>query len=424
MGQRGANAMEPVFLPKGFLERIETTLSKMNRSLESIERRMDALEDKVKELPDHVWTSLDVNSTEQQPSHVLKAAIKSFADSVLQSVDASSPPVQSSQPRQSQKLQDGRASSMNPRTQSETWVSLAKQKAQAPPKPTSSTSALQKQKKDHRTEDELMNVPALHFRWPDDSIRRVPPGCAEPHMGPFRLLKQRDLSTSSCRVQMSQARGVMKKLVDLAVSRGIASSGAELEEMPRFKCMAVFDQVYAILSTPEAEDILTEPLRADRAVAYPYRHVYELLVKDKHKTGSTSMETLAPRTQPSARWFHGLFHPQLRRRCGYTGTKATRQMKSDPFVIFAVAIALVLMEHITDIALERGFAQSVEDLDGMDTTQLEHLFDNAFELVLDGGKGDGSGARLAKKAAKYTYTTVYHTMAPSTSKKRSRGGVI
>ncbi|CAK4104018.1 unnamed protein product [Aphanomyces euteiches] len=347
---------------------------------------------------------------------------------------------------------------MNLRTQSKTWVSLAKQKAQAPPKPTSSTSALQKQKKDHRAEDELMNVPALHFRWPDDTIRRAPPGwhfpmttsramweswfqgCAEPRMGPFRLLKQRDLSTSSCRVQMSQARGVMKKLVDLAVSRGIASSGAELEEMPRFKCMAVFDQVYAILSTPEAEGILTEPLRADRTATSPYRHVYELLVKDKHKTGvdvngnacakdaaeCTMVPWAFPSTTTKAMWLYW-----------YKGDAANeigpfRHLRSRDVERFAndrrqrklLSSARVLMEHITEKALERGFVQSVEDLDGMDTTQLEHVFDNVFELVLDGGKGDGSGARLAKKAAKYTFTTVYHTMTTSTSKKRPRGDVI
>ncbi|RHY48969.1 hypothetical protein DYB38_008438 [Aphanomyces astaci] len=309
---------------------------------------------------------------------------------------------------------------MNPRAVPDTWVSLAKQRAQAPPPPpnpprrkapSSALAAL----------TILSDVPDLHFARQDGSFRRAPEvwvlpmttsrvmweywfqGCMEPRMGPFRLLKQRDLSTASNRVQISQARGVMKK------QQHLVASAVHAEEMPQFKSMAVFEHAYAVLSTPAALAHLSDMLAPDRAAIYPYRHVYELLIKDRHKFPSTTSLVMW------MHWFKGdpahdigpFRHLRSRDVDRFANDRRPRKLLSS---------ARVLMEKLVDVALDAKLVMSVEDLDDMDEGSVEGVFHEAFARLM-ADSGVNSSNHGANKMHKYTYTTVYHMMTPSQRKR-------
>ncbi|KAF0697148.1 Aste57867_12142 [Aphanomyces stellatus] len=454
---------------------MEATMLRTDRALESLHRRVDALERNMNSIPHRVWACLDANLRPPpsgiEPSHVLKVAMKSFADSIVRSVvdNPQGSAVQSSVAATSRR-QDGRIGSLNPRAVPDTWVSLAKQKGHAPPppkqqpqpSPTSTTpppptpsqmpppppAGTRTSATPPPIDDNF--VPELHFKWADGSIRRAAQdwsfpmttsrvmweywfqGCAEPRMGPFRNLRQRDLSSASNRVQISQARGVMKKLVEIAVAHRFVGSPEEIEEMPRFKCMAIFDQAYGVLGL-DGNEYLTEPLRPDRAAVYPYRHVYELLVKQKHKTGldvhgnvctedatdCAMVPWLFPSTTTKAMWVFW-FKGDAEHEIGpfrHLRSRDVDRFANDRRPRKLLSSARVLMERLIDIVLSNRLAESIEDLDEMDAAGLEAVFLQAFERLLDDGTGNGKA--LAKKALKYTYTTVYHTMTPA-QRKRAR----
>ncbi|RQM30677.1 hypothetical protein B5M09_002115 [Aphanomyces astaci] len=286
---------------------------------------------------------------------------------------------------------------MNPRAVPDTWVSLAKQRTQAPPPPPKPPTPNPPRRKAPSSAlaapTILSDVPDMHFAWQDGSFRRAPEvwvlpmttsrvmweywfqGCMEPRMGPFRLLKQRDLSTASNRVQISQARGVMKK------QKHLVASAAHAEEMPQFKSMAVFEHAYTVLSTPAALAHLSDMLAPDHL-------------------------PLPPRGDP-AHDIGPFRHLRSRDVDRFANDRRPRKLLSSD---------RILMEKLVDVALDAKLVMSVEDLDDMDEGSLEGVFHEAFARLM-ADSGVNSSNHGANKVHKYTYTTVYHMMTPSQRKR-------
>ncbi|RHY34761.1 hypothetical protein DYB25_009484 [Aphanomyces astaci] len=222
----------------------------------------------------------------------------------------------------------------------------------------------------------------------------------------------------------------MKKLVEIAVEQHLVASAVHAEEMPGFKSIAVFDHAYTVLSTPAALAHLSDMLAPDRAAIYPYRHVYELLIKDRHKVGVDALGRACPldvcemvpwqfpSTTSLVMWMHwfkgdpahdiGPFrHLRSRDVDRFANDRRPRKLLSS---------ARVLMEKLVDVALDAKLVMSVEDLDDMDEGSVEGVFHETFARLM-ADSGVNSSNHGANKMHKYTYTTVYHMMTPSQRKR-------
>ncbi|RHY27925.1 hypothetical protein DYB32_006430 [Aphanomyces invadans] len=426
---------------------MDATLARMDEAMHLLQRRMDIMERKIDLLPNRILPGYSRQPSATSP---LSSALTTRSHN-SNDHGVTNHRVTQTSPSSSKRHADGRA--VNPRTLPETYISLAVQRAQAPPRPKHPGAAKRPKQGNaipftsEPPETSTISVPDLHFAWQDGSFRRAPEswifpmttsrvmwefwfqGCPEPRMGPFRLLKKADLCTGRNNVQMSQARGVMKKLVEIAVSLQLVPSAAHLEEMPRFKSMAIFDQAYAVLSTPAALEHLTDVLPPDRSPMYPYRHIYEHLIKDKHKVGvdvqgracrqDASMCAMVPWQFPSTNcqamwmhWFKGDPAHDIGPFRHLHGRDVDRFGPNDRRTRKLLSSARVLMEKLVDIAVEAKLVGTADELDALDSGPLEQVFHDAFDRMLS-DSGVNLDPQVMKKAKKYTYSTVYFMMTPS-----------
>ncbi|ETV84978.1 hypothetical protein H257_02871 [Aphanomyces astaci] len=224
-------------------------------------------------------------------------------------------------------------------------------------------------------------------------------GCMEPRMGPFRLLKQRDLSTASNRVQISQARGVMKK------QKHLVASAAHAEEMPQFKSMAVFEHAYTVLSTPAALAHLSDMLAPDHLPLPP--RVRAADQRQAQGGGRRACPLDVCEMGDPAHDIGPFRHLRSRDVDRFANDRRPRKLLSSD---------RVLMEKLVDVALDAKLVMSVKDLDDMDEGSLEGVFHEAFARLM-ADSGVNSSNHGANKVHKYTYTTVYHMMTPSQRKR-------
>ncbi|RHY27926.1 hypothetical protein DYB32_006431 [Aphanomyces invadans] len=110
-------------------------------------------------------------------------------------------------------------------------------------------------------------------------------------IGPFRHFRPRDIdkdvTDGPARRQFSRARGVMEKLIDIAVTHGFAVSVDELDHMTIAELEAVFDQAFDVLmhDSPEGSLVGDAPgqLRAEKMAGYSYGTVYSAMAQRKRK---------------------------------------------------------------------------------------------------------------------------------------------
>ncbi|CAK4073199.1 unnamed protein product [Aphanomyces euteiches] len=110
-------------------------------------------------------------------------------------------------------------------------------------------------------------------------------------IGPFRHFRPRDIdkevTDGPARRQFSRARGVMEKLIDIAVTNGFANSVDDLDTMSTAELEAVFDQAFDVLmhDSPEGSLVGDGPgqLRSEKMSGYSYGTVYSAMAQRKRK---------------------------------------------------------------------------------------------------------------------------------------------
>ncbi|RLO04391.1 hypothetical protein DYB28_010536 [Aphanomyces astaci] len=110
-------------------------------------------------------------------------------------------------------------------------------------------------------------------------------------IGPFRHFRPRDIdkevTDGPARRQFSRARGVMEKLVDIAISHGFAVSVDELDHMSPVELETVFDQAFDVLmhDSPDGSLVGDAPgqLRPEKMAGYSYGTVYSAMSQRKRK---------------------------------------------------------------------------------------------------------------------------------------------
>ncbi|KAG9410122.1 hypothetical protein AC1031_018155 [Aphanomyces cochlioides] len=154
------------------------------------------------------------------------------------------------------------------------------------------------------------NLPV--FTWSDGSERHAPEawefpstncktmwrlwfhGDANHSIGPFRHLKSRDIERfakdKTSRKQLSRARTVMNKLLEIALENSWIETVDELDGKSEDDLDAIFDQAFDVLlhHNPDGNLAGDGKLRADRATSYTYSSVHTFMVptsrKRKHST--------------------------------------------------------------------------------------------------------------------------------------------
>ncbi|ETV84977.1 hypothetical protein H257_02870 [Aphanomyces astaci] len=151
--------------PREFLERVDTTLGRLDEALDKMQRHADDLG---KPKPQH------------QHQHPSSTSFIPFASNTSQTSPAATTSSTTTQPAATttSRSSDKRHSdtrSMNPRAVPDTWVSLAKQRTQAPPPPPKPPTPNPPRRKAPSSAlaapTILSDVPDLHFAWQDGSFR-------------------------------------------------------------------------------------------------------------------------------------------------------------------------------------------------------------------------------------------------------------
>ncbi|KAF0697146.1 Aste57867_12140 [Aphanomyces stellatus] len=173
------------------------------------------------------------------------------------------------------------------------------------------------------TDSSLPPPPQPTFTWSDGTVRHAPEAWEFPStncktmwhhwfrgddahgVGPFRHLTSYDIERyardKTSRKQLSRARTVMNKLVELALEHAIVARADDLDAMPRDALDAVFDQAFDVLMNHNPNGNLAGDgkLRAERANAYTYSSVHTFMVptsrKRKHEDKQTNSSVVVPR---------------------------------------------------------------------------------------------------------------------------------
>ncbi|KAF0697147.1 Aste57867_12141 [Aphanomyces stellatus] len=117
-------------------------------------------------------------------------------------------------------------------------------------------------------------------------------------IGPFRHFRPRDIdkevTDGPARRQFSRARGVMEKLIDIAVTHGFATSVDELDTMSSSELEAVFDQSFDLLmhDSPDGSLVGDGPgqLRSEKMSGYSYGTVYSAMANRKRKRSGDAQD--------------------------------------------------------------------------------------------------------------------------------------
>ncbi|RQM30679.1 hypothetical protein B5M09_002113 [Aphanomyces astaci] len=171
-----------------------------------------------------------------------------------------------------------------------------------------------------------LSPPLPIFHWSDGTRRHAPEAWEFPSttcramwqlwflgdsavgIGPFRHLSSWDIERfakdTTSRKQLSRARTVMNKLVDIAVDQSLVSSADDLEGAVSAAGLdAVFDRAFEILLHTNPGDLLqgaaghgTKHLRADKAWTYTYSSVHTFMAPTsrKRKLAHPTSSSLVP----------------------------------------------------------------------------------------------------------------------------------
>ncbi|KAF0697140.1 Aste57867_12134 [Aphanomyces stellatus] len=319
-------------------------------SLDRVHRRLDALEQCMESMPDRICHALQ----QQQTGHPLDGAaifnvvVQAISASVLQSVTTAlhQPPVAPPAPRPAQTHhsigsvlttphdddddspieQNGPASTTTALLYNA--VPMHHLSTTSPPHVAASSPPLRRlpalfepptRSVGSLTPRASPPSPAHHrvvgkeFVWPDGTKRRAPHawqfpinscrdmwrcwfwGDADAEIGPYRLLKSRDVTYTNCVKNMSNARVVIHHLVHTAIDHGVIDSIDALEStLSCADCVAVFDRAFDLYAGKGVDGQYTregfERLRPEEAATVKYSSVYERQRKRRRHDATTTQQ--------------------------------------------------------------------------------------------------------------------------------------
>ncbi|RHY25662.1 hypothetical protein DYB32_008171 [Aphanomyces invadans] len=212
---------------------------------------------------------------------------------------------------------------------------------------------------------------------------------------PFRHLLGADLTDPNSKRSMYVARRVMKVLIDLAISKGIAPTEDALADVADLR--AVYHQCFEIMS--QHPTLLSKPLDAEKWSSCSYMTVYDALQKgrrtNQHELTFTWSDGSLHLTPEGYRlpatncsvmwqlWFRG---------DSAAGIGPFRYLKeSDVDNRQDLYRARKAMNMLVEVAIEQGIVTSQDDLMALSDEELETAFELAFDDYALQTHGDDKG---------------------------------